>query len=1004
MKANLIILGAGKPRSSDCLASDHNIIGSQTLIDKQLEAFNEKTLNVVYVAGYCAPISEKYSKKVLFITNEKWHSTGSLFSLSLALKKLREINEKVLDTYVIYSDVFFDKTALHRLDQENNNSLAVGTVNAQFGYDHFSNELLSLHNKNLAFSGILKISAPLLQYVKATCDRLIDVELTSTVGHLVSVIMSENNSVVTLQDIDEHWAHIEKTVSVNRFIFKSKSQNLISLSKKLQRSVIPNLHSIKLHEFLAAEDIVLDKILLIFEGTAKLVIRSSAQSEDNINNSNAGAFLSILDVKLERSIILDAIKRVFASYKVVNLEDEVLVQTQVDHVAFSGVMFTRSLETLAPYYEINLSMSSDTAAITSGATNDFEHHIISREEYETSKKFMPGWINRLVDAAIEIERACGYSALDIEFAVDQHGIIHTLQVRPLVSSSPFRAVTKDKYNKCIVANLGNRIFNSNNFADCILGDAPVWSNMSDWNPAEIIGTRPNPLALSLYKFLITDSVWAQQRYEVGYRDLRNIPLIHDFYGHPYVDVRASLSSFIPADVDKGSAVALVQFALDKLKNNPHLHDRVEFDFFPTSTTLTSDSELLALCNEGILGLSELGPYISSLREVTKNIIEKIPINLNKTRQLENPIRFSGDTTAFSCWLSKALADCIEFGTLPFAHAARAGFVAVSFLKSMAKKGLVQENTIFDILESFDGLGNFMQGAAVRCNNGTISQDEFIEIFGHLRPGTYDITVPAYSEDPDTYLYPILKSSNLINENKVRCEYLFDEKVDNYIKQTELFDDFEDLRDFCEIAINARELSKFRFSKQVSVILDGIRDFGSMLGLAVEDLQYTHLEDFLELSLNNNDLIAFTKRLRSRIEKRRFDQNNNMELKLPSVIRNALDLKYFKEMDFSPSFITNKIGEGEILKIAKDLQLSGVDLKQKIVVVENADPGYDFLFSREIAGFITCFGGPNSHMAIRSAELGLPAVIGVGRNIFNKLLDGQLIRLNCLNKKIERLRN
>jgi len=32
--------------------------------------------------------------------------------------------------------------------------------------------------------------------------------------------------------------------------------------------------------------------------------------------------------------------------------------------------------------------------------------------------------------------------------------------------------------------------------------------MPDWNPAEIIGIKPKMLALSLYKELITDNIWA----------------------------------------------------------------------------------------------------------------------------------------------------------------------------------------------------------------------------------------------------------------------------------------------------------------------------------------------------------------------------------------------------------------------------------------------------------------------------------------------------------------
>ena len=47
--------------------------------------------------------------------------------------------------------------------------------------------------------------------------------------------------------------------------------------------------------------------------------------------------------------------------------------------------------------------------------------------------------------------------------------------------------------------------------------------MPDWNPAEMIGIRPRPLALSLYQNLITDSTWAYQRDNYGYRNVRGFP-------------------------------------------------------------------------------------------------------------------------------------------------------------------------------------------------------------------------------------------------------------------------------------------------------------------------------------------------------------------------------------------------------------------------------------------------------------------------------------------------
>jgi phosphoenolpyruvate-protein kinase (PTS system EI component) len=47
--------------------------------------------------------------------------------------------------------------------------------------------------------------------------------------------------------------------------------------------------------------------------------------------------------------------------------------------------------------------------------------------------------------------------------------------------------------------------------------------------------------------------------------------------------------------------------------------------------------------------------------------------------------------------------------------------------------------------------------------------------------------------------------------------------------------------------------------------------------------------------------------------------------------------------------------------------------------------------------VTMYGGANSHMAIRAAEFGLPAAIGVGEKIYQSLTDARVIELNPLNK-------
>ena len=76
-----------------------------------------------------------------------------------------------------------------------------------------------------------------------------------------------------------------------------------------------------------------------------------------------------------------------------------------------------------------------------------------------------------------------------------------------------------------------------------------------------------------------------------------------------------------------------------------------------------------------------------------------------------------------------------------------------------------------------------------------------------------------------------------------------------------------------------------------------------------------------------------------------------------------------------------------------------EIRGKIVLILGADPGYDWIFSHDIAGFITAYGGANSHMAIRAAEFDLPAVIGVGEKQFSQFTRANSLRVDCRNRTV-----
>jgi len=75
------------------------------------------------------------------------------------------------------------------------------------------------------------------------------------------------------------------------------------------------------------------------------------------------------------------------------------------------------------------------------------------------------------------------------------------------------------------------------------------------------------------------------------------------------------------------------------------------------------------------------------------------------------------------------------------------------------------------------------------------------------------------------------------------------------------------------------------------------------------------------------------------------------------------------------------------------------LSGKIVALEKADPGFDWIFSQDIAGLITCYGGAASHMAIRCAEFGIPAAIGCGKKIYAYVCTLDAVSLDAKHGKI-----
>jgi len=523
------------------------------------------------------------------------------------------------------------------------------------------------------------------------------------------------------------------------------------------------------------------------------------------------------------------------------------------------------------------------------------------------------------------------------------------------------------------------------------GSRSVFGVMPDWNPAEIIGLRPLPLALTLYRELVTDAIWAYQRDNYGYKNLRSFPLMVSFHGLPYIDVRVSFNSFVPRDIGGDLAERLVNYYVDRLVAQPNLHDKVEFEIIFSCYTLDLPERLAVLRHHGFSS-DDLVTLSGSLRQLTNCIIngqtglwrqdrDKIDILTDRLRILHEA---RIDKISRIYWL---IEDCKRYGTLPFAGLARAGFIAVQLLRSLVAVGVLDATEYAAFMANLDTVGSRI-GRDFACQ----SKAEFLARYGHLRPGTYDILSPRYDEAPD--LYFDWSGQRRLEPAVPRFALSVDQlrRIERLLKEHQLDHDVLGLIEFIKAGIEGREYAKFVFTQSLSEALSLIKRLGDEHGLSADDCAFL---DFAALSSLYHESGSIGARLKESVAEGRRRHALARSLVLPPVIASPDDVFAFHLPPTQPNFITQSCVTATVTTIADPPD----SLAGTILFVPSADPGFDWVFSRGISGFVTQFGGVNSHMAIRAGELGVPAVIGAGAALFERWGAGKTICLDCGNRQV-----
>ena len=766
--------------------------------------------------------------------------------------------------------------------------------------------------------------------------------------------------------------------------FRSKAEILLWL-RTHSSLTIPEMHVVTLAAW--REDPARELAALRARLTAsRLAVRSNCSREDTAESSGAGVFTSCLNVPRDDVRLAEAVEAVFTSYgPEVDPAESVFVQPMVENIVASGVIMTKGLPEWAPYYVVNYDDESgrtDTVTGGTGASKTVFVYNHARRDH-----FVSAQLHAFVAFARMVETACGSEALDIEFALDRNDVIHLLQVRPIAARPPRHGDVRD----CV----HTRIRQLENFLDTCMrphpylyGPSTILGVMPDWNPAEMLGVTPRPLAASLYRELITRRVWSLARERMGYRAMPPEELMVLISGRPYIDVRLSYNSFLPEGLDPATGERMVSAWLDRLRDNPALHDKIEFEVALTVLDFMFDATLEERY-PGLLDAAERERFRERLAGLTRRNLDLSPegtlgraeADIAELEARQRARRGSAMIQDYAARIRCLAEECRILGTLPFSILARHAFMAESLLKSAVARGVLSPERCRAFKASVETISGQLGRDFKATIDGRMGRANFLAEYGHLRPSSYDILSARYADRADlfdTAAMPLSEHGevrfSLTGEERAALAALLDEAGLGITP--------DGMLDHARRAIAGREYGKFVFTRSLSDILELIARWGTDRELSRDDLSYLNLDHVFDRSAANI-LTSMDDLLREAVGKGRRIFELGRNLRLGYLIRSSGDLYVVPQNRSTPNFVGSGRVEGAVIRLSAHSGCA-VDISGKVVCIENADPGFDWIFTRKIAGLVTRFGGANSHMAIRCAEYGLPAAIGVGERLYETI--------------------
>lgn len=713
------------------------------------------------------------------------------------------------------------------------------------------------------------------------------------------------------------------------------------------------------------------KIITSFFGDKFCVaVRSSATGEDSKENSFAGqnsTFLYVSDVDslfLAIDNCFDSInktsskayrKHFLGSDKEIPMN--VVIQYMIDPL-YAGVYFSKDPRNtqagwLLEYIE---GVGED---LVSGVKTPFSINESQGQDHNLSAQK----INEIVSYARIVEESYR-DDFDIEWAIDQKGIVYILQARPITAKRSLTNVKKFAHEKLLEL--------KKNYNSDTAWDGQTFAELS---------ISPTTFSTKLWQKSFTKGhAFDKALKKIGYLGFENVTdenetILDNVFGRNYINLGKLAPLYfgpMPYSIEPLPSPHL-KFHLTKINLNV-LINTPKTIFKMLSAGLTVNSHRKELIDEATKALVE---FSTTMDRPSDFRIYKDWSGKDLIKRLEKECSvFTKDTLTWSYVLIAVTETTIQTLTA----------ILKSIYNLQKANELVRDWTGIGVnTETFE-MGHYFRKACAKPELRSI----FLDKYGHRGPGELDLSSKRWSELGDEAFYDL----SIDDYEKYKKNHVGND-VDNQINEIKSFkkllvkDEWNILKNLIEL----REKWKMNLLKPFAHIRYILLELQSRLGLENDEIFWLDINEIINFDPSMKDLINSRKHEAKILKTFNFSSVTSL-----TEIENVLDGKIDSPNNLSGVGISPGMIKGEILVINNPNEIKDINWPANpIIVTQSTDPGWTPVFMKA-KGIIVENGGVLSHCAIVAREMGIPAVSGI-INCHNNFKGGEHVWLNGNNGSI-----